>query len=100
MQLSAVIIALGVVLAVAAVVWRGWVRRGQRANPQTRYQRDIQALKRQRRMPVTGLGTADVWEAGTASDSPHSRSKKKATTWVVLGSTGGCGGCGGCGCGG
>jgi Tfp pilus assembly protein PilE len=95
-QLIAVVIALGVVLAMAVAVWRGRVRRRDRANPQARYQRDIQALKRQRR-PSTGPEADDIWEAG----STHSRSKK-ATTWVTLGSVGcggcaGCGGCGGCG---
>lgn len=93
-QLTAVVIALGVVLAMAVAVWRGRVRRRDRANPRARYQRDVQALKRQRR-PITGPGADDdVWEAGTT----HSRAKK-AATWVTLGSVG-CGGCGGCGCGG
>ena len=98
-QLSAVIIALGVALALAVVVWRGRVRRLNRENPEARYRRDIQALKRRRRNPVTGLRSEDVWEAGVPSDAPHSRAKK-AAAWVALSSVGGCGGCGGCGCGG
>lgn len=104
-QLSAVIIALCVALALAVVVWRGRVRRLNRENPEARYRRDIQALKRRRRNPVTGLRSEDVWEAGVPSDAPHSRAKK-AAAWVALSSVGGCGcgggcgGCGGCGCGG
>jgi hypothetical protein len=47
-QLSAVIVPLGVALAVAAVVWRGRVRRRHRENPEARCRRDIQALKRRR----------------------------------------------------
>jgi len=98
-QLSAVIVAVGVALAVAVVVWRGQVRHGSRENPQARYRRNIQALKRGRPIPVTGLRSDDVWEAGALPDAPHSRAKK-ATAWVAMGAVGGCGGCGGCGCGG
>jgi len=98
-QLSAVIVAVGVALAVAVVVWRGRVRRLSRENPEARYRQNIQALKRRRRIPVTGLRSEDVWEAGAPSDAPHSRAKK-ATAWVAMGAVGGCGGCGGCGCGG
>jgi hypothetical protein len=45
----------------------------------------------------------DVWLAGSASDSQHSRAKKTtaagtaATTSDGCGGGGGCGGCGGCG---
>ena len=95
-QPSAVIVAVVVALAVAVVVWRWRVRR---ENPEARYRQNIQALKRRRRIPVTGLRSEDVWEAGAPSDVPHSRAKK-ATAWVALGAVGGCGGCGGCGCGG
>jgi hypothetical protein len=104
--LNAATITLSVVLALAVLVmlvWRGRVRRLNRDNPEAQYRRDIQALKRRRRIPVTGLRSedvweADVWEAGAPSDAPYSRSKK-AAAWVA-GSVGGCGGCGGCGCGG
>ena len=43
-QLSAVIVAVGVALAVAVVVWRGRVRRLNRENPEARCRRDIQTL--------------------------------------------------------
>jgi hypothetical protein len=98
-QLSAVIVAVGVALAVAAVVWRGRVRRLHRENPEARCRRDIQALKHRRQKLVTGPSSEDVWDAGAPSDPPHSRTKK-AATWVAMGAVGGCGGCGGCGCGG
>jgi hypothetical protein len=100
--LNAATITLSVVLALAVLVMlvrRGRVRRLNRDNPEAQYRRDIQALKRRRRIPVTGLRSEDVWEAGAPSDAPYSRSKK-AAAWVALGSVGGCGGCGGCGCGG
>jgi hypothetical protein len=95
-QLSAVIVVVGVALAVAVAAWRRGVRR---INPEARYRQNIQALKRRGRTTVRAVGSDDVWEAGAQSDAPHSRAKK-ATTWVTLGAVGGCGGCGGCGCGG
>jgi hypothetical protein len=101
-QLGAVIIALGVALALAAVAllaWCGRVRRLNRENPEARYRSDIQALKRRRQTSVKDLRSDDVWSAGAASESSYSRSKK-AAAWVALESIGGCGGCGGCGCGG
>jgi hypothetical protein len=98
MQLT-VIVAVGVALAVAVLVWRWRVRRLNRENPEARYRQNIQALKRRRPIPVTGLRSEDVWEAGAPSDAPQSRAKK-ATAWVTAGAAGGCGGCGGCGCGG
>ena len=99
-QLSAVAIALGVVLTLAVVlVRRGRVRRPMGANPEKRCRRDIQALRRGSRTQSTEFGSDDVWSAGTASDSAYSRSTK-AVAWVAMGSIGGCGGCGGCGCGG
>jgi hypothetical protein len=96
-QLSAVIIVLGVALAVLA--WRWRVRRVNRANPQARYRNDIRALKHRPRMPATALRCDDIWSAGAAPDSAYSKSKQ-AAAWVTLGAVGGCGGCGGCGCGG
>jgi hypothetical protein len=98
-QLSAVIVAVGVALAVAVVVWRGRVQRLNRENPEARCRRDIQALKRRRQNLITRPGSEDVWDAGAPPDAPHSRAKT-AATWVALGAVGGCGGCGGCGCGG
>jgi hypothetical protein len=98
-QLSAVIVVVGVALAVSAVVWRGRVRRLHRENPEARCRRDIQALKRRRQNLVTGSSSEDIWDAGAPSESSPSRAKK-AATWVTLGAVGGCGGCGGCGCGG
>lgn len=99
-QLSAVIVAVGVALAVAVVVWRGRVRRPNRENPEARCRRAIQALKRRRENLVTGPSSEDIWDAGAPSDASPSRAKK-AATWVALGAVGGgCGGCGGCGCGG
>ena len=101
-QLGAVIIALGVALALgvlAFLAWRGRIRRLNRENPEARYRRDVEALKRRRRIPPAGLSSEDVWSAGAAPGAPYSRSKK-AAAWVALGSVGGCGGCGGCGCGG
>jgi hypothetical protein len=95
-QLSAVIVAVGVALAVAAVLWRGRVRRQHRENPEARCRRDIQALKRRRQNLVTGPSSEDVWDAGAPSDATSSRAKK-AATWVALGAVGGCGSCGGCG---
>jgi hypothetical protein len=98
MQLTQLIVALGVVLAVAVLVWRGRVRRLNREGPEAQCRRDIQALRRRRRIRVTERGSDDVWSAGAAADPPHSRGKK-AATWVAVGSMGcaGCGGCGGCG---
>jgi len=98
-QLSVVIIALGVALALAVLVWRGRVRRLNGENPEERYRRDIQAVRRRSKIRVTERRSGDVWSAGAESDPPQSRAKKTAA-WVALGSTGGCGGCGGCGCGG
>jgi membrane protein implicated in regulation of membrane protease activity len=101
-QPSAVTIALGVVLALAALVVLVWHRRVSRLNsenPEERCRRDIEALRRGHRSRGTGLRSDDVWSAGAPSDPPHSRSKK-AVAWVAVGSVGGCGGCGGCGCGG
>jgi uncharacterized membrane protein YccC len=100
-QLSAVSIALGVVLALAMLVmlvWRGRVRRLNGDDPEARCRRDIEALKRRHQTRASGV-RSDIWEAGAPADPSHSRSKK-AATWVALGSVGGCGGCGGCGCGG
>ena len=94
--LSAVIIAFVFFVALA---WRVQVRRPNRATPEARYRNDIQHLKRRRRTPVTGPSSDDIWSAGAAQDSPHSRSTK-TTTWATIAVTGGCGGCGGCGCGG
>jgi hypothetical protein len=100
MQLTQLIVALGVVLAVAVLVWRGRVRRLNRQSPEVQCRRDIQALRRRRRIRVTERGSDDVWSAGAAAaDPPHSRAKK-AATWMAAGTLGGCGGCGGCGCGG
>ena len=51
-ELSAVLIALGVVLALAVLVmlvWRGRVRRLNGENPEERYRRDIRAVRRGRR---------------------------------------------------
>jgi hypothetical protein len=98
-QLSVVIIALGVALALAVLVWRGRVRRLNSENPAERCRRDIQAMRRGREIRVTERRSGDVWSARAESDPAQSRAKK-ATAWVALGSTGGCGGCGGCGCGG
>jgi hypothetical protein len=101
-QTSAVIIALGAGLAlvtVATLAWRGRLRRLHRENPEARYRKDIQALKRRHPISVTELRSDDVWSAGAASDSSYSK-PKKAAAWVALGAVGGCGGCGGCGCGG
>src|ERR1700752_4026282 len=98
-HLSAAIIWLGVALAV--LVWRRRVRRLNGENLEGRCRRDIQTLRREHRIRVTGRRSAeDVWSAGAAASEPaHSRAKT-AATWVVRGSVGGCGGCGGCGCGG
>ncbi len=41
----------------------------------------------------------DVWSAGAAPESAHSRAKKAGAT-LTAGLIAGCGGCGGCGCGG
>jgi hypothetical protein len=98
-QLSALIVALGVALAVAVLVWRGRDRRLNRESPETQCRRDIEALRRRRRIRVMEHSSDDVWSAGAAADPPHSRAKR-ATTWVAVGALGGCGGCGGCGCGG
>jgi hypothetical protein len=98
-QLSALIVALGVALAVAVLMWRGRVRRLNRESPETQCRRDIEALRRRRRTRVTERSSDEVWRAGAASDPPHSRGKK-AATWVTVGTLGGWGGCGGCGCGG
>jgi hypothetical protein len=96
-QLSAAIIALGVTLAV--LVWRRRARRLNGENPEGKYRRDIQTLRRGHRVRGTGRRSEDVWSAGAASEPAHSKAKK-AATWVALGSVGSCGGCGGCGCGG
>ena len=99
-QLSAVIITLCAALAVLVmVVRRARVRHLNVENPEERCRRDIQALRRGHRIRTTGRRSDDVWSAGAASGSAHSRAKK-AAAWVALGSVGGCGGCGGCGCGG
>jgi hypothetical protein len=98
-QLSSVIVALSVALAVAVLLWRRRVRRLNRENPERQYRRDIQALQRLRRTRLTERSSDEVWSAGAAADPPHSRAKK-AATWVAVGTLGGCGGCGGCGCGG
>jgi hypothetical protein len=95
-QLSVAIVALAVALAVAVLVRRGRVRRLNRETPEAQCRRDIQALRRRRRVRVADRGSDDVWSAGAASDRPHSRGKK-AATWVAVGTLGGCGGCGGCG---
>jgi hypothetical protein len=102
-QLSAVTIALGVVLALAALVILVWHARVGRLNenPEERCRRDIKALRRGQWTRDAGLRCEDVWSAGLASNSEpgHSRSKR-AVAWVAVGAVGGCGGCGGCGCGG
>jgi hypothetical protein len=102
-QLTAVITALGVTLALSVLVmlvWRGRVRRLNGENPQERYRRDILALQRGRSTRATGCRSGDVWSAGAAPDSPHSRAKKAGATLATGLAAGGCGGCGGCGCGG
>ena len=102
-ELSAVLIAAGVVLALAVLallVWRGRVRRLNGGNPEEQYRRDIQAVRRERRIWARGRRSGDVWSAGAASDSPHSRAKKAGATLATGLAVGGCGGCGGCGCGG
>jgi membrane protein implicated in regulation of membrane protease activity len=96
-QLSSVIVALSVALAVAGLLWRRRVRRLNRESPERQYRRDIQALQRLHRTRVTERSSDDLWSA--AADPPHSRAKK-AATWVAVGTLDGCGGCGGCGCGG
>jgi hypothetical protein len=98
-QLGVVVIVLSVALALAVLASRGRVRRLNRANPEARYRSDIQYLKRRPKAPVKASSSEDIWSAGAAPDSSHSRSKK-AAAWVTLGAVGGCGGCGGCGCGG
>jgi hypothetical protein len=99
-QLSAVIVALGMALAVAVLMWRGRVRRLNRENPEERYRRDVRGLRRGRRNRTIGGHSEDLWSAGAASsDSGHSRAKKAGAA-LTVGLTGGCGGCGGCGCGG
>ena len=97
-QVGVVIVGVVVALALAVLVWRGRVRRLNGENPEERYRRDIQAVRRARKSRVTNHGTGDVWSAGAESAGPQSRAKK-ATAWAVIGSVG-CGGCGGCGCGG
>jgi hypothetical protein len=100
-QGGAVIIVLGVMLALAVLVMlvrRGRVVRPNGEDPEARCRRDIQGLRRGHRAGGFRLRSEDVWEAGAPSDAPHSRAKK-AVTWVAVGSVG-CGGCGGCGCGG
>ena len=77
-ELSPVLIALGVALALTALVML--VSRWQ-----------ARRLKQRR--------AGDVWSAGTAPDSSHSRAKKAGAT-LATGLAAGCGGCGGCGCGG
>ena len=101
-QPTAVIVALGVVLALAVLVmlvWRGRVRRLNGKRAEARFRRDIRALRRVRPTRATGLRADDVWSAG-ADSAPASSRSKKAAAWVALGSLGSCGGCGGCGCGG
>jgi len=85
-QLIAVIVALAVL---TMLVRRGRIHRLNGEEPEQRYRRDIQALRRGRRIPVTGRRSGDVWSAGAASAPPHSRTKK-AAAWVALGSVGGC----------
>ena len=102
-ELSAVLIALGVVLALAALVmlvWRGRLRRLNGENPEERYRRDIRAVRCERRIRARGRRSGDVWSAEASSDSPHSRAKKAGATLATGLAVGGCGGCGGCGCGG
>ena len=102
-ELSAVFIALGVVLALAVLVmlvWRGRVRRLNGEDPEERYRRDIRAVRRGRKIRARERRSGDVWSAGAASDSPHSRAKKAGATLATGLAVGGCGGCGGCGCGG
>jgi hypothetical protein len=97
-QLGALIIALGVALAVlVAVAWRRHLRRLNDETPQERYRRDCQAFRREREARVTARPSEEVWAAGT--DGSPSRGKQ-AVAWVTIASIGGCGGCGGCGCGG
>jgi hypothetical protein len=96
-QLVIVAMAVGVGLVVAMLAWRA--RRLQRDDPEARYRKDIQALKRRNRTESTRVYSDDIWSAGAVPDSPYSKSKK-AAAWVALGAVGGCGGCGGCGCGG
>lgn len=95
-QPSVVLIALGVAVAIALLVWRGRQRRPTGEDAEARYRRDAQALRRGRKVRLAGAGYGDVWSAGAESDGPQSRAKK-TTAWVAIGSTGGCGGCGGCG---
>lgn len=97
-QLGALIIALGVALAVlVAVAWRRHVRRLNDETAEERYRRDCQAFRRERETRVTARQSGDdVWAAGT--DGSPSRGKQ-AVAWVTIASVG-CGGCGGCGCGG
>ena len=98
---GAVLIALGVVLALAVLVmlvWRGRVRRLDGENPQERCRRDIRDVRRGRKIRARGRRSEDVWSAGAASDSPHSRAKKAEATLTTGLAVGG--GCGGCGCGG
>ena len=100
---SVVFIALGVVLALAALVmlvWRGRVRHLNGENPEERYRRDIRAVRRERQIRARESRSEDVWSAGAVSDSPHSRAKKAGATLATGLAVGGCGGCGGCGCGG
>ncbi|HZN83833.1 MAG TPA: hypothetical protein VFC01_29745 [Mycobacterium sp.] len=96
-QLVIVAMAVGVGLVVAMLAWRA--RRLQRDDPEARYRKDIQALKRRNWTESTRVYSDDIWSAGAVPDSPYSKSKK-AAAWVALGAVGGCGGCGGCGCGG
>ena len=101
-ELSAVLIALGVVLALAVLVtlvWRAWVHRLNGENPEERYRRDIWAVRRERRIRATGRRSGDVWSAGAASDPAFAGQEAGATLATGL-AVGGCGGCGGCGCGG
>jgi hypothetical protein len=96
-QLVIVALAVGVGLVVAMLAWRA--RRLHRENPEARYHKDIQALKRPNRTVTTRVYSDDIWSAGAAHDFSYSKSNK-AAAWVALGAVGGCGGCGGCGCGG
>jgi hypothetical protein len=96
-QLVIVALAIGAGLVVAMLVWRA--RRLHSENPEARYRKDIQVLKRRNRAAATRFDSEDVWSAGAAPGSAYSKSEK-AAAWVAMDSVGGCGGCGGCGCGG
>ena len=86
-MLLAMIVALGVALALGALVWR--VRHREPVTAEARCRKDIQALKRSRH-------TAAVWSAGADSTNTHSRATK-AGAWMSFGAVSASGGCGGCG---